>query len=246
VVDELQYCAGDALSFNSLTSNNFGANNVFTVFLSNANGDFSFPPPSILGSFTSEGASVQTFSLPSISIGSSNYKIRINSSEPQFTGAASSPFTINALPVIEGDLNLLVCAQSTEVELPIMEPQGGIYEGNGVIGNTFHPDLTGPGIFQVSYTYTNNATGCSATAIGTASVEACTNLAGEVRIINKTITFPAAVENCLLYDLQGRNVGNLYTPSSLFDVSQFNLPKGIYIGIYSIGGIQRTFRFALY
>jgi hypothetical protein len=67
-----------------------------------------------------------------------------------------------------------------------------------------------------------------------------------VRIINKTITFPAAVENCLLYDLQGRNVGNLHTSSSLFDVSQFNLPKGIYIGIYSIGGIQRTFRFALY
>ena len=245
VVDNLQYCAGDALSFNNLTSNNFGANNVFTVFLSNANGDFSFPPPTALGTFTNEGASVQTFGIPENVVGGSNYKIRISSSEPQFTGAASPDFTINTLAVLEGDLSVLVCAQLGEVDLPLIEPLGGIYTGTAVANGVFNPGLSGPGNFIVTYTYTNSA-GCSSALSGTVSVEECTLIETEMRINNKTFIFPIGVERCFIYDLQGREMGRLDTQSGLVDVSQFNFSNGIYIGVYTTNGIQKTFRFALF
>jgi hypothetical protein len=39
-------------------------------------------------------------------------------------------------------------------------PSGGVYSGPGIIGTSFHPTLTGPGSFYVSYSYTD-ANGCT-------------------------------------------------------------------------------------
>ena len=46
------------------------------------------------------------------------------------------------------------------VPLPQGTPAGGIYSGLGVVDSFFHPDLVGPGISNVTYTYTN-AAGCA-------------------------------------------------------------------------------------
>jgi len=39
-------------------------------------------------------------------------------------------------------------------------PSGGVYSGPGIIGTSFHPTLTGPGSFYVSYSYTDG-NGCT-------------------------------------------------------------------------------------
>jgi hypothetical protein len=234
VVDEEQYCAGDALSFNSLTSNNFGASNVFTVFLSNANGDFSFPPPTALGTFTNEGVSVQTLSLPENASGSSNYKLRISSTDPQFTGAPSSSFSINALPELEGDLSLLVCAQSGIVDLPVILPEGGIYEGSGVSGNAFNPALTGPGLIDLSYTYTNTA-GCSSTLLGTAQVETCTSVEVPSAVLNGSFLITNGNFSVDVFDLQGKLVARSQCINTVIDLNTLVLRDGVYLILISDG-----------
>jgi hypothetical protein len=233
-VNELQYCAGDALSFNSLTSNNFGANNVFTVFLSNANGDFSFPPPTALGTFTNEGASVQTLSLPENAIGSSNYKIRISSSEPQFTGSASPAFAINTLPILDGDLSVLVCAQSGEITLPVILPEGGVYSGVGVSGNSFNPGAVSPGLVDLSYTYTNTA-GCSSTLFGTAQVETCTSAEVPSAILNGSNLITNGNFAVDIFDLHGKLVARSRCINTVIDLNTLVLRDGIYLILISDG-----------
>ncbi|MFN5372330.1 MAG: T9SS type A sorting domain-containing protein, partial [Bacteroidia bacterium] len=234
VLDEQQYCAGDVLSFNSFTSENFGANNVFSVFLSNANGDFSFPPPTLLGTFTSEGASFETFSIPENLIGGSNYKILVSASEPQFTGAPSSSFSINALPELEGDLSLLVCAQSGLVDLPVIQPEGGIYNGVGVSGNAFNPALAGPGLIDLSYTYTNSA-GCSSTLLGTAQVETCTSVEVPSAILNGSQLITKGNFSVDVFDMQGKLVGRSQCNNTVIDLNTLVLRDGIYLILISDG-----------
>jgi hypothetical protein len=234
VLDELQICAGDALSFTSSNAGIFGSNNVFTVLLSNANGDFSFPPPSLLGTFSNTGTSVQSFNLPSNAIGSENYKIRISSSEPQFTSAASQSFTINTLPLLEGDLSLLVCAQSANVDLPVILPEGGIYAGVGVSGNEFNPGTAGPGLTSLSYTYTNTA-GCSSTLYGTAQVETCTTAETPFAILNGSNLITKGNFAVDVFDLQGKLVVKSRCIDTVIDLNTLVLHDGIYLIVISDG-----------
>jgi hypothetical protein len=234
LVDEGQYCAGDVLSFTSLTSENFGENNVFSVFLSNANGDFSFPPPSLLGTFSNEGASLQAFSLPENLIGSSNYKILISASEPQFTGVASLPFEINSLPVLEGDLSLLVCAQSGLVDLPVIQPEGGIYNGLGVSGNAFNPAIAGPGLIDLSYTFTNT-TGCSSTLLGTAQVETCTSVEVPSALLNGSQLITNGNFSVDVFDMQGKLVVSSQCNKTIVDLNTLVLQDGVYLVLISDG-----------
>ncbi|MCX6271996.1 MAG: T9SS type A sorting domain-containing protein [Bacteroidetes bacterium] len=44
-----------------------------------------------------------------------------------------------------------VCQNAEPVEL-IATPEGGVFDGPGVVGNMFYPTLTGPGYFTLSYT----------------------------------------------------------------------------------------------
>jgi hypothetical protein len=207
---------------------------VFTVFLSNANGDFSFPPPTALGTFTNEGVSVQTLSLPENASGSSNYKLRISSTDPQFTGAPSSSFSINALPELEGDLSLLVCAQSGIVDLPVILPEGGIYEGSGVSGNAFNPALTGPGLIDLSYTYTNTA-GCSSTLLGTAQVETCTSVEVPSAVLNGSFLITNGNFSVDVFDLQGKLVARSQCINTVIDLNTLVLRDGVYLILISDG-----------
>lgn len=43
-------------------------------------------------------------------------------------------------------------------------PAGGVFSGNGILFSAFNPILAGPGIHEITYTYTDPATGCVSTA----------------------------------------------------------------------------------
>jgi hypothetical protein len=182
---------------------------------------------------------VQTLSLPENAIGGSNYKLRISSSDPQFTGSASPAFTINTLPDLEGDLSLLVCAQSGVVDLPVILPECGVYSGVGVSGNSFNPGTAGPGLTSLSYTYTNTA-GCSSTLFGTAQVETCTTaetpfamLYGSNLITNGNF----AVD---VFDLQGKLVVKSRCFNTVIDLNTLVFRDGIYLIVIRDGNISMS------
>ncbi|GEM_PF-1260015 len=63
-----------------------------------------------------------------------------------------------------------VCVNNTNVALSGGLPVGGIYSGPGVMGNVFNASITGPGTFTLTYTFTDNATGCTGSATNTITV----------------------------------------------------------------------------
>lgn len=74
-------------------------------------------------------------------------------------------FTLNNYPVtnIVFDIPPVVCAEASPVNL-IASPAGGVFSGDGVVGSTFDPALTGAGgPFTIAYSV-NDANGCITTA----------------------------------------------------------------------------------
>lgn len=71
--------------------------------------------------------------------------------------------TINALPVIDAGNDLAVCEESAAFPLTGFTPAGGNWQGNGLSGITFTPNLAGAGNSTLSYTFTNPTTGCTNT-----------------------------------------------------------------------------------
>jgi hypothetical protein len=65
------------------------------------------------------------------------------------------------LPVVALDTFPDVCVGAGTLALSGGQPGGGVYSGPGVSGNSFDPSITGPGVFTLTYTYTDSL-GCSA------------------------------------------------------------------------------------
>jgi hypothetical protein len=57
-----------------------------------------------------------------------------------------------------------VCLTTPVFTLAPASPPGGTYSGTGVTGNIFHPSLSGSGTHTVSYSFFDNATGCTGVA----------------------------------------------------------------------------------
>jgi hypothetical protein len=73
----------------------------------------------------------------------------------------SSSIIVNDLPVLSEVSTSLweFCNNDTIITLSNYIPQGGIYSGTGIINNQFSPNTTIPGLYTVSYTYTDS-NGC--------------------------------------------------------------------------------------
>ncbi|MGZ4098227.1 MAG: M4 family metallopeptidase [Bacteroidia bacterium] len=68
----------------------------------------------------------------------------------------------------------LICDNSSPVNLS-GNPAGGIFSGNGIVGNTFDASLTGNGTFTISYIYTDGI-GCTNNGSISMQVTSCTGL----------------------------------------------------------------------
>jgi len=99
-------------------------------------------------------------------------------------------------------------------------PAGGVFSGNGVFFNGFNPIVSGPGIHEITYTYTDPATGLGVI---------------QPKLANITETFPeeSGEYDLLISDLTGRIVHqNKVASTKDFQLQQFNevnLPKGLYV-----------------
>lgn len=88
--------------------------------------------------------------------------------------AVSSPVTVtvNNLPVVSfSGLAASYCTNDAPVLLT-GAPVSGIFSGPGISGNYFDPTASGPGTFNIQYSYTN-VNGCTGNAVQTVTVTAC-------------------------------------------------------------------------
>lgn len=90
------YCAGAEISAIFYNVGLYDINNIYTLELSDANGDFS--NPTVLGTLAGNmNEDTITANLPSNLTTGTNYLLRINSSSPAIIGVNSNPFVINEL-----------------------------------------------------------------------------------------------------------------------------------------------------
>lgn len=125
----------------------FGPGNVFTAQLSNAAG--SFAAPTNIGTLNATQSGLISVTIPTASAAGAAYRIRVTSSNPNFTGTESSAFQILALPNVS-----------------ITAPNGTAFcPGGNVVLNSTTPG----GVTFQWLNGTNNASGTSNTANYTAS-----------------------------------------------------------------------------
>ncbi|MFM7078641.1 MAG: T9SS type A sorting domain-containing protein [Bacteroidota bacterium] len=112
-------------------------------------------------------------------------------------------------------------------------PLGGTFSGPGVSGTNFDPQAAGVGTFNLTYTYTDANTGCSASAVSSVTVNplptvALSGLPSQVCVYNPPFT------------LNGTPVGGLYSGAGVtgnsFDPAVAGL--GTYTVTYIFGDAQ--------
>ncbi len=81
--------------------------------------------------------------------------------------------TVHDLPAVNAGNNQSICIDATAFDLSGATPIGGTWSGTGIVNannGTFDPSISGEGTFELTYSYTNPATGCSNTATKTIEV----------------------------------------------------------------------------
>lgn len=78
-------------------------------------------------------------------------------------------------------------------------PEGGFYVGPGVSGNTFYPELAGPGYHEVAYIQTD-INGCNNQGVQTIFVDACTSV--EEIYSSVVSVYPNPVNDVLRFNTQ--------------------------------------------
>ena len=224
----------NALDF---ATNNANANNPFPI-----NSFISTPPGSQINWYSDPALTTNigtggTFT-PSNIIGSTNYY----ATETLFGGSTCEgnssivTITINPLPIVTFNPLDTVCNYDDAFSLNA-SPAGGLFSGNGVIGNTFDPTTAGTGIHTITYSYTDSNM-CTATQTADIIVNDCASI-NNTELKNITI-YPNPTSNVIniksesnkakisIYSLEGKKIYfNTINTSEQINVS--NIETGSYI-----------------
>ncbi|MFN3528585.1 MAG: T9SS type A sorting domain-containing protein [Bacteroidia bacterium] len=114
---------------------------------------------------TYEGSFVSNGMFDPVAAGPGTHSIAYIYTDPitGCTDTASADITVNSLPVIDFPVLAPACINSGPVSLNTATPAGGTYSGPGVNNNQFFPAQVGLGTYVIVYTFTDTATGCTAT-----------------------------------------------------------------------------------
>jgi len=152
----------------------------------------------------------------------------------------------SSLPAVSfSGLDTTICEFDAALTL-VGVPAGGAFSGVGVNGNTFDPAVATPGLYDISYTFTNTA-GCDTTAVQSIEVTVCTGLGAKTNVANLnlfpnpnegnfTLEFSANVYSTIsitITDITGKivhteNVSSVRGNNRL-NLNVSNLQKGFYL-----------------
>jgi len=140
------------------------------------------------------------------------------------------------------DLPAFVNLNDSPVTL-IGNPAGGIFSGNGVFFSAFNPILAGPGVHEITYTYTDESTGClSETTESILTFTVIFNFVnynlGTIAPKYTSLTIETHTETLGEYDfyisdLNGQIVSesvlNITNNKQLHQINNIDVPLGMYI-----------------
>lgn len=103
------FCLGAIINVNYLVNGSINTNNVYSIQLSDANGDFS--NSTTIGSTSSNTILGNiTGIIPNNLIAGNGYKVRVNASDPLTTGESNATaFSIHALPSVSAGADVRIC-----------------------------------------------------------------------------------------------------------------------------------------
>jgi hypothetical protein len=110
------------------------------------------------GTWSGTNVSGTLFNTPAASVGAYVATYSITDANT-CTNTATRNIIVNGVSTVNAGSDLAICA-GTVATLTGATPVGGVWSGNGVIGNTFDSSITGVGTQVVNYTFTN-ASGCA-------------------------------------------------------------------------------------
>lgn len=170
---------------------------------------------------------------------------------PIFSGCSGTPriFSITVNPAA-GNINIdsipsEICVSDTTIKLTAT-PAGGIWSGNGIIGNSFSPSLASIGMSTLTYTIPGSG-GCSTSSSVNITVKGCIDstmeLCSSIKLLPnpnkgqfslKVLTKNLIAFDARLIDASGRLLRKYRFPNNVaygtvipFDVSY--LPNGTYL-----------------
>lgn len=117
--------------------------------------------------------------------------------------------TANAKPTVTyaGVLPDSICRNAAQLALSGGSPAGGAFSGPGVVQGNFNPNVAGNGVKTITYTYTNQATGCRNSATDSLVVKVCANgielLQSEVELN----VFPNPASSLLFFEGNSKTAG---------------------------------------
>ncbi len=153
-----EICAGADVNISFTATGTFTAGNIFTLQLSNSSG--SFASPISIGTLSGNTSGTINGLIPGNTAGGNNYRLRVVSSNPSFTGSSSGTFIVRALPVVSAPSQ--VCIGST---ITLSPTSGGTWlsSDNTKATVTNSGVVTGIAEGSVTFTFTATVTGCSNT-----------------------------------------------------------------------------------
>ena len=124
------------------------------------------------GTYSGNGITGNNFNASVAGLGAHLITYTYTSPATGCTNTATNWIAVNANPTVTWNTSLAhVCPDNTNYLLSGGLPAGGVYSGPGVVGNVFNASLLGAGSYTLSYTFTDQATGCFATATQTMVVD---------------------------------------------------------------------------
>ena len=100
-------------------------------------------------------------------VGTGNFNLTYEYTDANGCSASKiEAITVNESPIVNLTPFVPICDNSSPLELSGASPSGGIFIGEGVIGNSFHPEIAGVGSKLISYEFTNS-NGCKNSASST-------------------------------------------------------------------------------
>lgn len=125
-------------------------------------------------------ASSGTDSIPAVAASADDTQSTIEVT-PINAGCAGTPLaftlSVSESPAVTLDPMNDLCSYIQSVTLTNGSPAGGTYSGSSVVNNVFHPSQLAPGIYTITYTYTDGVSGCSDSASVSVEILDCASLA---------------------------------------------------------------------
>ena len=198
------------------------------------------------------GTNSETLLLEDLSVNTEVYCVLTSSAFCTTNNPTTSAITqliVNPLPDVSLALmnsdTINIVTDPTTFELSGGMPEGGEYEGPGVLDNIFDPVEAGTGLHLITYTYTDPETDCQNTAIDSILVVNTTSN-GQINDDEQIHLFPNPTEGVsylsmkgfsgfavlTIMDIHGRPIYNKqqwYTGIGVYELDLSNQPKGLYI-----------------